>query len=663
MGRTTGHIIDLTIENNTDGPLKTRGQTIFIRSSGKYQGYIAYIPEGIVLAPGQRKTVPIYGYCADVSKPPIPDGEAIDIVQTAIEVAHPVGLNLAVLEDPAVIENLTKGPVEDIPTARALELDVLPRFTPKMIPTINGNSDPEGELKIDDELVLTYPGTNIRIPSKIDIDKIPETAIPLLVEIVVDISHAVPIVMDDPKYPTPFDFDKLRKGRGQGQQTTWAATSPLFGKDYDEEDFQEKTYEQFENQTGVDPKSLPENQKTELDGGITAFWTSFKAVGVEAKVFAAPAETVAYVEGMEHEIDPVMQERGCSWKKICIDVYLVGQRIGDEVDLGQAKYMYQGQLRSRSVRQAASDFQLADGAVGILGNEGNAAKLRENIQSILEKVNEAYKPCCIWFELNQAYGVDPSKAKVGEDGTKLQDWVRNARFNEFGDVETVRTIVESTKRVDNQAMDFNKAAESFVSSQEELNNKCLKIFLAPGIELSGTDRGGGRAQTRGEFSFMSQLRLSPRDLGLGFAHEIGHNLGLGHVHEGVNEDNMFDVMNEIFPSEGSDLSKVKPVVRGAAGDACKKMGARATALGKDERPRPRATRRGPSSGIPDGGLVGEEPAHDPGRQAAPPGEKDEEKIQDQEEDEEDKCVCPDPEIKVDGLNDLLRCGHMVILEK
>lgn len=647
-GRTTGHIITLTVENNSDHPTRTQSQTIYFASNGRYQSYVGQVPEGIVIAPGQSRAVPIYGYCVQVDKPPVPDGEAIENISEAVEVAHPEGINLAVLEDPSKLEGMTQEPSQETPTVRVFKTQVLPQFTPKMIPELMGDSDPEEELQIEEDLVLTYPGTDIKIPSTIDIEKLPEIAIPLIVELVVDISHAVTVITNNPSLPTPFDFDPARKAQGQGQQTVWVATSPLSGIVYGEEEFKEKTYQQFEDNTGTDPETLAPEQKQQLDGGIGQFWTSFKAVGIEAKVFSDPSATVAYVADIDEGPDPVFQDRPCEWKKICVDFFLVGQQVGGEIDLGTAKFRYQGQLRQRPVRLAESQFQLAEGAIGIVSDEGMAGTLKENIKTVLEKVNSIYEPCCIWFELNEVYGVNPAKAKVGADGTTLKKWVKDGNVDELGDITSSRIIEEATNQVDDQDMNFNKAAQNFISRNNDVNSECLRIFIAPGIKIPGTVIAGGRAQTGGDHAFLSQNRLSPDDPGLGLAHEIGHNLGLDHVHGGVDEKKQANIMIDKIPT-GHDLTGVKPVVDSK--DQCDQIGARAETLGTNERPRTRASRRSPGSRPPQEGGLREEPAHDPGQPVAPPiDNNDDQEIQDQEE--EEKCVCPTPETKVDGLDDL-----------
>src|SRR5687767_14550327 len=71
-GRTTGHIANLSITNNTGSPVKINSQTCYIPSEGKYQPYVATIPA--ITVPLGVTSVQIEGYCADVLTPPVPGG-------------------------------------------------------------------------------------------------------------------------------------------------------------------------------------------------------------------------------------------------------------------------------------------------------------------------------------------------------------------------------------------------------------------------------------------------------------------------------------------------------------------------------------------------------------------------------------------------------------
>jgi hypothetical protein len=76
-GRTTGHIADLTVTNNGDRPITFPDRPVYVPGSGKYQSYVIPGGGGTTVPPGETRTVPLEGYCGDVRKPPVPDGEPL----------------------------------------------------------------------------------------------------------------------------------------------------------------------------------------------------------------------------------------------------------------------------------------------------------------------------------------------------------------------------------------------------------------------------------------------------------------------------------------------------------------------------------------------------------------------------------------------------------
>lgn len=74
-GQTTGHIAELSVENNSDTPFRLEPQIFFIPATDRYQSYVGSIPENSYLPPNCEITIPIEGYCADPFAPPVPVGE------------------------------------------------------------------------------------------------------------------------------------------------------------------------------------------------------------------------------------------------------------------------------------------------------------------------------------------------------------------------------------------------------------------------------------------------------------------------------------------------------------------------------------------------------------------------------------------------------------
>ena len=80
-GETIGHVVDLTIRNVTDKPVKLVVPPMILESkSGKSQHYAAPESKTVELGPKQSKTVPIDGVCLVRNKPPVKKGASGDLV-------------------------------------------------------------------------------------------------------------------------------------------------------------------------------------------------------------------------------------------------------------------------------------------------------------------------------------------------------------------------------------------------------------------------------------------------------------------------------------------------------------------------------------------------------------------------------------------------------
>ena len=86
---------------------------------------------------------------------------------------------------------------------------------------------------------------------------------------------------------TPFSSNPEKEREAVIQQTFWIYTATTAGKEYKKEDFRANTIKQFETSTGQKfSNALPVTQKN-VEQGVTDFWNTFEAVGVEAKVLTA----------------------------------------------------------------------------------------------------------------------------------------------------------------------------------------------------------------------------------------------------------------------------------------------------------------------------------------------------------------------------------------
>lgn len=266
-GNTTGHIANLAVTNDGQSPITVLSQTVYIPSSGQYQPYVTVIPE-TTLPPGQTTIITLDGFCADVHTQPVPPGETMPPMDTWI----PVG-------DPTV--SLPDGSINIVPTIP------VPRFKPEDIPTLVTlpdfkvvKPDPEADI------IITWPGTDIPVGGTFDPGQDPKSFGPVLVEVVELTEHAIDNEdrIDFVAFNTPFSSDPPKEREAIIQHLIWIYTSALTGEKYGKENFADKVYTQFHDNTGTKVNALPKDQKDEIDEGIVDFWDTFTAVGVEAKV-------------------------------------------------------------------------------------------------------------------------------------------------------------------------------------------------------------------------------------------------------------------------------------------------------------------------------------------------------------------------------------------
>ncbi len=306
-GQTTGHIATLSVTNlgnlDKDPTFLIEQQVFLIPSRSNYQGYISHIPPGTTVSPGTMVPVKVYGVCIDVDLPPIP----LDVAPPPIGEWIPVATTplLPMPDEPQLDGNppMIPEPMNppggntrpgDVIPVTVIPMTPLPEFTVTDIPGITSSSGfTPGDPNIlttpsfptqDEGHVLTYPGTNIPVEGTIDPDTNPTDFAPLLVDYVMEIVSTTNETQEDGGYNTPFSGDPAKEHSAIVQQTTWIVTSLLTGTDYDEDDFAENVYEQFTSTTGIDIIALPTEDKEKVDSGIDAFWSTFTATGVEAKV-------------------------------------------------------------------------------------------------------------------------------------------------------------------------------------------------------------------------------------------------------------------------------------------------------------------------------------------------------------------------------------------
>ncbi len=276
-GNTTGHIANMKIVNNTKNPVPFTMDNYYIPSDGKHQGYIIPMNEDpdLMINPGET-TIPLNGFCTDIRKPPVGDG---DDFLPFTEWIPQKQLKPAPKPGDFIDESVFK-PKEEVPAPDAL--------------------NPAEANAIE----LTYPGTKIKFPYKIDIDKHPKDAAPLLFEAINRITETFDSLTLINEINTPFSNNPKKEKESVIQQSFWIYTSVLTGDPYEKRDFELKMKEQFKNATGNDIERADTVVKNQFNDGINRFWDTFELVGEEAKVIKTSENDVLHGIGCKFICPP-----------------------------------------------------------------------------------------------------------------------------------------------------------------------------------------------------------------------------------------------------------------------------------------------------------------------------------------------------------------------
>jgi hypothetical protein len=258
--------------------------------------------------------IPVQGYCLDVGKPPLPEGESfppfnewVMAVPTSPEPINPgIGSGAgtdkpknAIPTSPEPV-NPTK-PQPAVPTApepvnpvkyATISNELPPSFQPlkERQPRPRPEPVPPDEMNpAASEWGLSYPGTDIPFNYTIDISEHPEDAAHILFPMVDQIVLTYDSLQNEGLISTPFLQDEARQKEAVIQQTIWVTTSLLQGEDYAKDDFAERMAEQFEESSGVKMDEIPEQQQEQFNQGLEQFWNNFELVGEKAKVIRTKA--------------------------------------------------------------------------------------------------------------------------------------------------------------------------------------------------------------------------------------------------------------------------------------------------------------------------------------------------------------------------------------
>jgi hypothetical protein len=323
-GNTIGIIANITVTNQNDFPVAIQPQTFFIPSDGKYQSYVGRIPPGITVPPKGTVDVPVNGVCADVHTPPVPNDTDMPPTETwvPVDVSPPPGAGDPPSTGPGPGNPPGGGTTPDVVTmVPVITTETVPEFNPTDIPHITTTSGFNPGDTPESDIIITWTGTDIPVGGTLDPVTDPKVFAPVIVSMLEAIEDAAEIVRQSGIFPTPFTRDSLKEENALIQQTFWIASAALTGKEYTKVDFTKNTYDQFQNTTGKTVASLPDEQKKQVDSGITDFWNTFQVTGVVAKVISAESPGIdveipnsliqaAEVNVADHDNDDVADPEG-----------------------------------------------------------------------------------------------------------------------------------------------------------------------------------------------------------------------------------------------------------------------------------------------------------------------------------------------------------------
>jgi len=249
QGRTTMHVLNILCTNHTEQPALLTVGPYLIPADGTHQGYIIPQETEVEVPANSSVTLPLHGYCTDITRPPLPEGDTSDISRW-------IGMEDAL---PAPMPDAEPNAIPDA-------------FEPR--PAI----DTAG-------WIPTYPGTEQSFPYIIDFNEHPREAAGLIFDTYGRIEAAYDSLYEAGEISTPFAAEPDKQRSEVIQQSFWIATSRLKGDTiYTQPLFTERMEKQFEEKAGLPVEEAPPEMQETFESGVEDFWSTFTTVGEGAKV-------------------------------------------------------------------------------------------------------------------------------------------------------------------------------------------------------------------------------------------------------------------------------------------------------------------------------------------------------------------------------------------
>ncbi len=247
-GQTTGIVANLAVCNAGPVPVETVVGDCFIPSAAGYQGYVIPGLYNIRVEPFQTVRIPLEGYCTNVHRPAVADGESMaDVSQWAAWAAS------APLPAPGWMPG------------QGFEA---------LYPA------PQG-----DPLALCFPGTGTAFLYRIDFNRHPHEAARLLLHAVFAAGQAFDQLAQAGKIrPSPFGHSAAQWRNEMVQQVLWAYAARLEGRNYNQAVFAAQFAEGVEEQSNQRQQTFPDAARQQVEQQAATLWSNIELVGVQAKL-------------------------------------------------------------------------------------------------------------------------------------------------------------------------------------------------------------------------------------------------------------------------------------------------------------------------------------------------------------------------------------------
>lgn len=249
-GQTTGHVMDLIVTNPGGVSVKVNLGPWLIPGKGDYQGYVIPAAYQALIPPLGSVTLSLNGYCTDVFKQALPNGEW----------------------GPDFRAWVSAGSGEQVPG---------PGWSPDSAYQAGGEGPSTA-------LHLSFPGTRKKFPFRIDVQLFPKESANLLIDAVRRLEDSYHRLEAMAKLPALKGLSAEEKMHTFVQQGLWVFAAQLGGKYYTEADFALQYLEEAEQRFNHLRTIFSPAARQQVALQAEDIWHGVQLVGLEARLFTPP---------------------------------------------------------------------------------------------------------------------------------------------------------------------------------------------------------------------------------------------------------------------------------------------------------------------------------------------------------------------------------------